>query len=315
MPWPATQSRHRWNLLLCYGMVKAAGQTGGSVTCSTFMGGLRLFPDLATSPPWPSIGSAVAADLTLTAATQPSLRTLSFTFCRDKPLGASDPRWKPNQQCRGCCTTGGEAAPDSANVGYLEKTEKAADATMGKIEVGKIPGLSMNTRLWGLTLCCLTSLLPSTAIAATNQAGHCALPSDLRTLSGIWQAQALVQVRAGVASSTQRLQLEVGANGQIRAKRDWTANNIGAGTIQGLNRLGKPAFQDSEAMIGWIQPRSCRIVMVELDDRGQANGWLRRDGRGFYLQLEVTQSGTGAVVFFADFRRSANGLNRAKPNP
>jgi hypothetical protein len=114
--------------------------------------------------------------------------------------------------------------------------------------------------------------------------------------------------------STQRLQLEVGANGQIRAKRDWTANNIGAGTIQGRNRLGKPAFLDSEAMIGWIEPRSCRIVMVELDDRGQANGWLRRDARGFYLQLEVSQSGTGAVVFFADFRRAAKELNREKPN-
>jgi hypothetical protein len=68
-------------------------------------------------------------------------------------------------------------------------------------------------------------------------------------------------------------------------------------------------------MIGWIEPRSCRVLLVETEDSGRVSGWLRRDAGGPFLELEVSQSGSGAVVVFADFRRQASNQAGAMPKP
>jgi hypothetical protein len=55
-------------------------------------------------------------------------------------------------------------------------------------------------------------------------------------------------------------------------------------------------------------------VLVELEDRGQARGWLRRDASGPVLDLEISQSGHGAVVLFATFQRSTNQPSSTTPD-
>ncbi|MBM5799420.1 MAG: hypothetical protein FJ077_00960 [Cyanobacteria bacterium K_DeepCast_35m_m2_023] len=161
------------------------------------------------------------------------------------------------------------------------------------------------------------SLLPlswSAAIAAPA-AGRCAPPADLTRLSGVWQATALAHVSGGVADSVQRLQLQVGADGRVRGQRDWAARDTTPGAIQGRDRQGQPAFREVEPLIGWIEPRRCRLLLVETDDSGRVSGWLRRDAAGPFLELEISQSGRGAVVVFADFRRPTSTQAGATPKP
>jgi hypothetical protein len=157
--------------------------------------------------------------------------------------------------------------------------------------------------------------LPWSAAIAAPEAGQCAPPADLTRLSGAWQAEALAHVRGGVAASRQRLQLQVGADGRVRGQRDWAAVQTGAGAVQGRNRQGQPALREVEPLIGWIEPRSCRVLLVETEDSGRVSGWLRRDAGGPFLELEISQSGSGAVVVFADFRRQASDQAGATPKP
>jgi hypothetical protein len=64
-------------------------------------------------------------------------------------------------------------------------------------------------------------------------------------------------------------------------------------------------------MIGWINPRNCRLRLVETDDAGQVSGWLRVVAGEPVLDVEITQSGAGAVVVMAEFRRQ--GASRLSP--
>ncbi|MBM5828701.1 MAG: hypothetical protein FJ050_11795 [Cyanobacteria bacterium M_surface_7_m2_040] len=157
--------------------------------------------------------------------------------------------------------------------------------------------------------------LPWSAAVAAPQPGRCAPPADLTSLSGVWQAEALAHVSGGVAASRQRLQLQVGADGRVRGQRDWAAVRTGAGAVQGRNRKGQPAFQEVEPLIGWIDPRSCRVLLVETEDNGQLSGSLRRDAGGPVLELAISQSGRGAVVVFADFRWQTSTQAGATPKP
>lgn len=70
-----------------------------------------------------------------------------------------------------------------------------------------------------------------------------------------------------------------------------------------------------EPLIGWIESRSCPVLLVETEDSGRVSGWLRRDASGPFLELEISQSGSGAVVLFADFRRPASTQASAMPRP
>lgn len=72
------------------------------------------------------------------------------------------------------------------------------------------------------------------------------------------------------------------------------------------------AFKAVEPMIGWIDPRSCRVLLVETDDASQVSGWLRDRAGALVLQLEITQSGPGAVVVIGDFRHMARA---SRPGP
>jgi hypothetical protein len=157
--------------------------------------------------------------------------------------------------------------------------------------------------------------LPWSAAIAAPEAGQCTAPADLTRLSGVWQAEALAHVSGGVAPSRQRLQLQVGPDGRVRGQRDWAAVQTGPGAVQGRNRQGQPAFQEVEPLIGWIEPRSCRVLLVETDDSGRVSGWLRRDASGPWLELEISQSGQGAVVVLAHFRRQTRDQAGATPNP
>jgi hypothetical protein len=141
------------------------------------------------------------------------------------------------------------------------------------------------------------------------------VPADLSTLSGTWQAEALAHVSGGVAPSLQRLQLQVGRDGRVRGHRDWAAVHTGPGAVQGLNRQGRPSFRAVEPLIGWIESRSCRVLLVETEDSGRVSGWLRSDGSGLFLELELSQSGSGAVVLFSDFRRPASTQTGASASP
>ena len=160
----------------------------------------------------------------------------------------------------------------------------------------------MQTCRWVFAVSCIGSPVLVAPVLASETAERCAPPSDLQRLSGLWQAGALVHVKTGVADSRQLLQLVVGTNGQITGERKWEAINTNPGATQGRNRLGQPAFRDVQPVIGWIEARNCRIVLVETEDRGRATGWLRRDASGPVLELEISQSGDGAVVLFANFR-------------
>lgn len=157
--------------------------------------------------------------------------------------------------------------------------------------------------------------LPWSGAVAAPEPGRCASPSDLTSLSGVWQAEAPAHVSAGVAASRQRLQLQVGPDGRVRGQRDWAAVQTGPGSVQGRNRQGEPTFQAVEPLIGWIEPRSCRVLLVETEDSGRISGWLRRDASGPLLELEISQSGRGAVVVFAAFRPMPGAQPKATPRP
>ena len=168
---------------------------------------------------------------------------------------------------------------------------------------------------WPWAVLGLALPLPAALAAPGLQPAACLVPADLSVLSGTWQAEALAHVPGGVASSRQRLELQVGSDGRVRGRRDWAALDTTPGAIQGRDRQGQPAFGDVQPMIGWIEPRSCRVLLVETEDSGRVSGWLRRDAGGPFLELEVSQSGSGAVVVFADFRRQASNQAGAMPKP
>jgi hypothetical protein len=111
------------------------------------------------------------------------------------------------------------------------------------------------------------------------------------------------------------LQLQVGRDGRVRGQRDWAAVHTGPGAVHGYNPQGQPSFQAVLPLIGWIESRSCRVLLVETEDTGRVSGWLRRDASGPFLELEISQSGRGAVVLFADFRRQASTQAGATPWP
>lgn len=169
-------------------------------------------------------------------------------------------------------------------------------------------------RSLGLAVALAAPLPWSPAVAAPGPL-PCVAPADLSTLSGAWQAEAQTHVNGGVAPSLQRLQLQVGRDGRVRGQRDWRAVHTGPGAVQGNNRQGQPSFQGVEPLIGWIESRSCRVLLVETEDSGRVSGWLRRDASGPFLELEISQSGSGAVVLFADFRRPASTQASAMPRP
>jgi hypothetical protein len=133
----------------------------------------------------------------------------------------------------------------------------------------------------------------------------CPAAQDLPALSGDWEALAAAHVPAGVAPSHQRLRLQVAADGRVRGQRDWAALQTGAQAPQGRARDGRPAFQDVQPLLGWIDPRSCRVLLVETEDAGRVEGWLRQHQGEPVLDLEVSQSGAGAVVVLARFQRPA----------
>ena len=157
--------------------------------------------------------------------------------------------------------------------------------------------------------------LPWAAAIAAPATADCPAPGDLSTLSGTWQAEAPAHVAAGVAPSLQRLQLQVGVDGRVRGQRDWAALNTAPCAIQGRDRQGMPAFAAVEPLIGWIKPSSCRVLLVETDDNGRLNGWFRRDASGPLLELEISQSGRGAVAMFAEFRLLPVAQPGATPRP
>jgi hypothetical protein len=139
--------------------------------------------------------------------------------------------------------------------------------------------------------------------APAEQPAACLAGAELASLSGTWQAEALAHVPGGVAPSRQRLQLQVGSDGRVIGQRDWAAVFIGPGAVQGRDRQGQASFTDVQPMIGWIEPRSCRVLLVETEDAGRVSGWLRRQVGGPVLELEISQSGRGAVVVMAVFRQ------------
>jgi hypothetical protein len=155
-----------------------------------------------------------------------------------------------------------------------------------------------------LRLLAIASLhLPSQMVMAASQTPGCPTGLNPNTLSGTWQADALAHVPGGVAPSLQRLQLQIGDDGRVRAQRDWAALNTAPGAVQGRDRQGQPAFADVQPMIGWIDSTSCRVLLVETEDSGRVSGWLRDASGILVLDLEITQSGPGAVVVLAEFRR------------
>jgi hypothetical protein len=145
--------------------------------------------------------------------------------------------------------------------------------------------------------------LAAAQAAPALQAAACPSGAGLAALSGTWQAEALAHVPGGVAPSRQRLQLQVGADGRVRGQRDWAAVITGPAAVQGRDRQGQAAFADVQPMIGWIEPRSCRVLLVETEDAGRVSGWLRRQGGESVLELEISQSGRGAVVVMTVFRQ------------
>lgn len=166
---------------------------------------------------------------------------------------------------------------------------------------------------WSGLVAALLLQLPAQDAADAAPLSDCALPNDLAQLSGTWQAEALAHVPAGVASSLQRLQLQVGSDGRVRGTRDWAALDTAPGAIQGRDRHGNPAFRDVQPMIGWIERRQCRVLLVETEDNGRVSGWVRHEPGGPVLILEISQSGPGAVALFADFRRALGDQSGVSP--
>ena len=147
--------------------------------------------------------------------------------------------------------------------------------------------------------------VPAGRLVAAPPPEGCLPGLNLKALSGRWQADALAHVPGGVAPSRQRLQLEVGADGRVSGRRDWAALHTGTGALQGRNRQGQPTFRDGEPLIGWIDPRSCRVLLVETEDTGRVEGQLRQAAGAPVLDVAIAQSGAGAVVVMAVFRQLA----------
>ncbi len=148
-----------------------------------------------------------------------------------------------------------------------------------------------------------TLMLAGPAGAEAASPNGCAAPRPLSQLSGAWQAEALAHSVGGVGRSLQTLVLQVSDNGAVRGHRDWEVLDRGANAAQGRNRKGEPVSANRESVLGLVNPSSCRLLLVEDNDMGSLSGWVRlRQGQPV-LELEATQSGKGAVVFFASFRK------------
>ncbi|MEB3104810.1 MAG: hypothetical protein VKN17_03410 [Cyanobacteriota bacterium] len=165
-------------------------------------------------------------------------------------------------------------------------------------ELRRVGGLALlNAAVLGAPLV----VIPPAVQAAPAQ---CIPPKPLSRLSGTWEAQALAHGVGGVARSRQTLELQVDDNGALRGFRDWAVLDRGASGVQGRNRLGQPVSANREPVLGLLDAASCRVLLVETKDAGSLRGWLReREGQPV-LELETTQSGQGAVVFFASFRKA-----------
>ena len=132
----------------------------------------------------------------------------------------------------------------------------------------------------------------------------CTPPQPLSRLSGTWETEALAHGVGGVARSRQTLVLQVNDNGALSGFRDWAVLDRGASGVQGRNRLGQPVSANREPVLGMVDAASCRVLLVETKDAGSLRGWLRERQGQPVLELETTQSGQGAVVFFASFRKA-----------
>lgn len=133
----------------------------------------------------------------------------------------------------------------------------------------------------------------------------CAPPQPLSRLSGTWDAEALAHGVGGVARSRQTLELQVENNGALRGFRGWEVLDRGPAAVQGRDRRGQPVSANREPVLGLLDPSSCRVLLVETKDSGSLRGWLRQRQGQPLLELEATQSGEGAVVFFASFQKVA----------
>ena len=132
----------------------------------------------------------------------------------------------------------------------------------------------------------------------------CQTPMDLVALSGTWQAEALAQVPGGVGRSLQQLRLQVGPDGRVSGERRWLVlGREDVNTPKGRNHLGESAFRDQGPLIGMINPLSCRVLMVETKDSARLSDWVQWPKGRPRLELEASQSGPGAAVFFASFQR------------
>ena len=148
------------------------------------------------------------------------------------------------------------------------------------------------------------SVMPVLPDAAKALPKSCQAPMALVALSGTWQAEALAQVPGGVGRSLQQLRLQVGPDGRVSGERRWLAlGRKDVNTPKGRNHLGEPAFRDQGPLIGMINPVSCRVLLVETKDRARLSGWVHWVKGRPRLDLEASQSGPGAVVFFASFQR------------
>ena len=148
-----------------------------------------------------------------------------------------------------------------------------------------------------------TLTLAGPAGAAPASTNGCAAPRPLSQLSGTWQAEALAHSVGGVGRSLQNLALQVSDDGAVRGHRDWQVLDRGVNAAQGRNRKGEAVSANRESVLGLVNPSSCRVLLVEDNDMGSLSGWLRLRQDQPVLELEATQSGKGAVVFFASFRK------------
>ena len=110
--------------------------------------------------------------------------------------------------------------------------------------------------------------------------------------------------RGGVGRSLQQLRLQVGPDGRVSGERRWLVlGREDVNTPKGRNHLGESAFRDQGPLIGMINPLSCRVLLVETKDSARLSGWVQWPKGRPRLELEASQSGPGAAVFFASFQR------------
>ena len=154
------------------------------------------------------------------------------------------------------------------------------------------------------------AVMPVVPDAAKAVPTSCQTPMALVALSGTWQAEALAQVPGGVGRSLQQLRLQVGPDGRVSGERRWLVlGREDVNTPKGRNHLGEPAFRDQGPLIGMINPVSCRVLLVETKDSARLSGWVQWAKGRPRLELEASQSGPGAVVFFASFQRRLTPLH------